>query len=256
MNWNYKMGSFVALLCLVLNTGFSQINQYDSEGKRNGIWSKNFPDSQIKRYQGRFDHGEPVGKFVYYFPNGVVRSIVVHDSLSNRATGYFYFRSKALAAYGIYHGQKKDSVWTEFSPNGDITSKVNYKNGKKNGEKIIYYPADPDYPKVALVLKKIHFKNDLAEGDFVAYFDDGTIKAKGQYNKGQLDGKIIKYHPNGKIRLIERYRGGIRHGWWFTYDENGEEQGRNYYKDGSILSGKDLKKYMEELKAKGINPNE
>lgn len=259
MNWKNKMQrtGFIMLLTICWSAfSFAQVNQVDSQGRKNGTWAKYYPNTQVLRYKGQFIHGKPVGKFVYYFEDAKVKAIILHDTNSNHAKAYMYFANGALAASGNYIGQKKDSIWTEFSPNGDVTSRSTYKNGKLDGLKTMYYGTDVSpRPNEVLILKKIHFKNGQADGPFISYFDDGTVKSKGQFKNGELEGVVKKFHPNGQLMLLERFRGGQRNGWWITYDKTGKEQGRRYYKMGKPLEGKELKKYMEELKAKGIDPN-
>ena len=42
------------------------INQFDAEGKRHGIWKKYFDDTTVLRYEGEFNHGKEIGLFKYY----------------------------------------------------------------------------------------------------------------------------------------------------------------------------------------------
>lgn len=260
MNWknNSINIGFILLLMMGLSSfSNAQVNQMDKQGRRSGEWLKYYEHSVVPRYKGYFVHGRPVGKFVYYFQSNKIKAIILHDSVSDYAKAYYYFRNKKVAAFGIYHGKKKDSVWTEFSPNGDITSRTSYKNGKLDGVKIIYYGSDVTKDaKGTMILSKTTFKNGVADGPFSTYFDDGTTKSKGVYKNGEKEGVVKSYNPNGTLMMINRFKGGVRHGWWISYDDSGKENGRTYYKDGDPLSGKSLKKYMAELKAKGINPND
>ena len=41
-------------------------------------------------------------------------------------------------------------------------------------------------------------------GDNIAYFADGTIQHKYQYNEGAKTGTSLEYHPNGKIKTREQ----------------------------------------------------
>ena len=49
------------LLFFVCVMGWSQdINQFDAEGKRHGVWKKNFEGTDQLRYEGEFDHGKEI----------------------------------------------------------------------------------------------------------------------------------------------------------------------------------------------------
>lgn len=238
------------------NTALSQINRVDDQGRKQGKWVKTFDDSEAIRYKGQFKNDQPIGKFVYYYPNNTVRSIIIHDENSNRSEAYFYHTTEDLLAHGIYRNQKKDSVWTHFLPTGHYSFIETYDNGELNGERITYYGVDANEdPKVKLILKKALYKNGEQHGEYIEYFPDGIIKGKGKYKHGYPDGVILKNHPNGKTMIKERWKNKKKHGWWTTYDESGKELGRKYYREGVELSGKELDAYIQELKEKGINPN-
>ena len=42
------------------------INQFDANGNRHGIWKKNFEGTKQLRYQGEFVHGKEVSEFKFY----------------------------------------------------------------------------------------------------------------------------------------------------------------------------------------------
>ena len=46
-------------------------------------------------------------------------------------------------AMGKYVNQKRDSTWWTFNDHKEVVSQENYKNGKLDGETIVYYPANP-----------------------------------------------------------------------------------------------------------------
>lgn len=243
------------MLCIGF-VSFSQLNQIDANGKKQGEWMKTFHDSNDIRYKGQFKDDKPVGKFVYYYPEGQVRSIITHDDNSNRSEAFFYHPTKELLAHGIYRGDEKDSVWTHFLTSGHYSYTETYKNGVLNGERITYYgPEAVEDSKIKLVLRKSNFVNGKQHGEYIEYFADGIIKEVGRYENGSPDGVIIKNHPNGKVMIKERWKNQKKHGWWEAYDESGKEQGRIYYKDGIQLEGEKLTDYIEKLKKEGKNPN-
>lgn len=248
--------SVIAIFCFHVHL-FSQVNQVDKQGKKQGKWMKYFANSEDIRYVGQFKNDKPVGQFTYYFPNGAVRAIITHEENSKRSEAFFYYKDKTLAEVGIYQGEKKDSIWVHYSPYGELSYRQTYKNGEENGTKTIYYKSDVGSdPNSHLILREANFKDGRLDGPFVEYFPNGVVKARGQYKEGALDGVVMKYHPNGKKMILERWKGREKHGWWITFDEGGTEVGRRYFLKNEPLEGKKLKEYMDELKEKGISPNE
>lgn len=243
---------FLNLFCFY---GFNQINELDKNGEKHGKWTKNYPNSTTPMYVGTFKHGKPIGTFTYYHPNNKVKAIIKHAENSSRSEAYMYHENKNLMAYGIYMNQKKDSVWTYYSPEGDLSYKETYKNDVLNGKKVIYYIPEIRGQNTTQVMSEKNYENGVLQGATVEYFIDGIKKLEGQYKNGRFDGEVKRYHPNGKIESVQHYSNKVKHGWWITYNESGKEEARTYYRYGEVVEGEALKKLMEKYKEKGINPN-
>jgi antitoxin component YwqK of YwqJK toxin-antitoxin module len=54
------------LLLLVFTVSSQNINQFDGNGNRHGIWKKNFDNTNVLRFEGQFNHGKEVGLFKFY----------------------------------------------------------------------------------------------------------------------------------------------------------------------------------------------
>lgn len=253
----YKIVRLTVIVCFTAMTfaAYGQINQTDAQGRKHGEWIKKYENSTVAKYKGQFEHGEPVGKFVYFYPSNKVKTIVIHDEDSDRAEAYFYHENKELLAFGIYRGQKKDSVWTHYRPTGHLSFKETYENGELNGLKTTYYGPETTPGEGVLVLSKTMYKDGRAHGEMIKYFPDGKVQVRGRYKEGAFDGQLKRYHPNGAVMILERWKDREKHGWWITYDQSGQEEGRAYFRHGERLEGEELKKYMQKLKEKGINPN-
>ena len=58
---------FLSLFLIVTSLVYAQdINQFDESGKRHGVWKKYFEGTKQLRYEGKFDHGKEVGKFLFH----------------------------------------------------------------------------------------------------------------------------------------------------------------------------------------------
>ena len=245
----------VALLAVSL--AYSQVNQKDSKGRKQGEWVKYYDNSNKIRSKGQFKDDKPIGKFVYYYPNKAVQAIIIHDDSGPRSEGYMYSADKKLLAFGIYINQEKDSVWTHYNEKQELIFKETYKNGELHGEKIIYFsPKDAGTKQKPTVLRSIPYKNGELHGVMIEYFPDGIVKRKTSYVDGMRHGKIEHFHPGGRLFIVERWKKNQKHGWWITYDETGKEMGRKYFYHGEELEGDKLEKKLKELKEKGLNPNQ
>lgn len=65
------------------------------------------------------------------------------------------------------------------------------------------------------------YKNDLRNGSWKAWYEDGTLWSEGEYNNGKRSGLGIAYHENGKKYIEGMYREDARVGIWQFYDTSG-----------------------------------
>ena len=106
--------------------------------------------------------------------------------------------------------------------NDDNTPKVVYyykvdQNGKTTDEKIReihYFPGKKKYVEGG-------FKNNLREGVWHAYFENGNVNTEVFYVDGKEHGDYKVYYENGTLRYIEHYNMGICDGTWSFYAEDG-----------------------------------
>ena len=79
-----------------------------------------------------------------------------------------------------------------------------YRKGEFHGVQKTYYPNDS--------LQSIeYYENNVSQGEFVEFHDNGKVKTEGQYVNGQKDGKWYEYDPEGKLLKETRYKeGGIK----------------------------------------------
>ncbi len=253
MNW---ILTFCTLVFLGMNT-FAQndLNKTNAKGEKHGPWKELYENSRIPRYEGQYENGKPVGTFKYYYPNKVIKAVMVFDKNPDISRCTMYDENGKKNAFGKYVKKEKDSVWTYYSPPGYLSYKETYKIGKLHGLKTIYFPPADERSSAQQIAQQFNYVNELLSGEVKEFFPDGKIKMEGVYVADKLHGEVKKYHPNGKIFFLERYKNGVRHGWWYTYDEAGREKGRTYFNNGQELKGKLLKRHLEKLKAQGIDPN-
>lgn len=244
---------FMSSVCL------AQLNQVDSKGQKQGEWVKYYDEQgyeNVIRYKGTFKNDKPIGKFVYYYPSRKVSAIIVHTENSPRSEAFFYYENEALASHGIYQNGKKDSIWTNFTESGYYSSEETFKNDQLNGKRTIFYGEANSAEKKKIPLREDMYINGELNGESTEYFPDSRIKTKATYKDGAKVGIVMHYHPNGKPSIEEHWKNRKKHGLWKTFDESGKEIGRRYFKNGVTLEGKELEKYLKELKAKGLNPNQ
>lgn len=247
----------IGVVIITLLIGFSsiaQINQTDAKGRKQGTWAKTYPKSTVLMYQGEFKDDKPVGTFTYFYPNKKVKAVMKHE-LNGRTEAFMYHENGQILSHGIYRNEKKDSIWLNFGPSGRLSNKETYKLDSLHGKKTVYFvPEDPeDYTQ--RVASEYNYEMGQVEGKFIEYYDNGLVRRTGQFLNHRREGEWITNDANGKRIMLERFKNGQKHGWFIGY-VNGIEANKMYYRYGVLYEGDKLKELMQQLKAKGINPND
>ncbi|MCX7547580.1 toxin-antitoxin system YwqK family antitoxin [Xanthomarina sp. F1114] len=228
------MKQILVILILFMPSIFlaQTINQFDENGKRHGVWKKNFENTDIVRYEGEFKHGKEIGIFKFYKNinnNAVLTASKEFNEKDNLAEVFFY------------------------ASNGNTISKGQM-NGKDYIGEWIYYHKDS---KEIMTLE--HYNNEgVLAGESLVYYKSGQIAEKRFYKKGKLDGKATWFYENGKVMKVYTYKDGLLHGEAKFYTSAGvleiEGQYKNdrkdgvwkYYKeDGTLSEEKDYTVYSK-----------
>jgi len=203
---------------VVLLLGFYQaevlaqkINQLDANGKRTGIWKKNYENGRI-RYTGSFVAGKEVGTFKFYRNEaGSVPHIVKEYSVkSDSAFVQFFNPLGKLKAEGNMIGKNRVGVWKYYFTNGKIFSEENYSNGKLEGTLKNYYSNGK-------LTEESQYKDGLKNGVSKIYTEKGILIEEVIYIAGKLNGEAKYYDLNGKIKQKGLYKNGAKEGKWEFY---------------------------------------
>ncbi|WP_424200541.1 toxin-antitoxin system YwqK family antitoxin [Algibacter sp.] len=196
------------------------INQFDPEGKRHGVWKKNFEDTNIIRYEGQFDHGKEIGLFKFY-KNYKKKAILSATKLFNEnndiAEVTFLASNGKVISKGKMNGKTYIGTWKYYQKNSDqLLTLENYNDkGELIGERLVYYPSGQLAEKKKysngklygesfwlseknVVLKTYIYENGELHGAAKFYNPKGELLSEGQYNRGKKDG-VWKYFENGKL---------------------------------------------------------
>lgn len=116
--------------------------------------------------------------------------------------------------------------------NNSMTERVTktYDNGQP--AKVGYFDKnnqcvhEKDYYENGALFMEGDIKDNLREGEWVSYFQDGKIQSKGFFEKDVRTGMSLVYYENGNLWMEGNYREGKRVGQWIYYDEQGYETQR------------------------------
>jgi antitoxin component YwqK of YwqJK toxin-antitoxin module len=230
----FKLKFSFFLVCCVSALSWAQvkdtINRFDKSGLKQGKWIR-IDEQGNKIYSGTFINDLPTGKFIYYYPNGKIKSITLFYSKSNQAFTQFYNTEGRKISQGKVIGNEKDSTWVFYDANDSVRAIENYRNGKKQGLFLTYYNNGK------LLLEK-NYENDIPEGSCKEYFDNGKPKAEFTYRGGLYNGKARFYFLSGQLNIEGEYLNDFKEGTWNFYEENGTLDWQVIFKRSNTVKSK------------------
>ena len=201
----------------------------------------------------------------YFYPNGKRSS--QGFLVKGKPNGYWrtWHENGALKSEGNRLNFKLDSVWKFYSSDSIPTSFITYKEGKKNGIRILFddsgikqteerYIDDikqgetRKYHKNGALRQTITYVDGKEQGLSYEYSNIGVILSILEYKNGyvirnekinrvdkfgQRQGMQMEFHPNGKIETECNYANDKRNGYLKVYDV-----------DGNLIS---TTKYVEDI---------
>ena len=122
-------------------------------------------------------------------------------------------------------GGKKQGLSESYYENGQLESKINWKDGERHGIQESYY-------ENGQLERKFNWKDDRAYGLEEVYHENGQFKSKINWKDSKKQGIQEIYRENGQLERKNNWKDGERHGMQENYYENGQLSSRQNYKDG------------------------
>jgi antitoxin component YwqK of YwqJK toxin-antitoxin module len=145
---------------------------------------------------------------VYYDAKGAVVSQVE----SWNGLRAFFQQEHLNRLIEIRNGMEAGAVKL-FSPDGALLSSHFVKEGKKQGEEMIYFPSS--LPKMRLCWEK-----DAIHGVVQTWYESGQLQSEREYCQNKKMGNSYAWYKNGDVMMVEEY-------------ENDQLLRGRYYKKGS-----------------------
>jgi len=243
-------------LFICCSHAFTQWNQTDAKGRKQGPWQKTYPGTSVLQYKGTFLNDKPVGTFIYNFESGQKKAELLHGLPGGCTSVLLFYENGQLLADGFYKGEKKDSLWYNYSQNGELISAVNYQLDVLHGKSVFYFSEGQLLEQKLQIQKVVYYTNGKLNGAYQENFYNGKAKLKGTYQDGMRMGLWTEFYNTGEVLSKVNYLNDLPHGWTTIYDKLGNIKKRVMYRDGYELTEKELKAFLERCKAKNLDPNQ
>ena len=230
-----------------------RINQFDSEGRKQGIWEQYYDNGDLS-VKGGYINGEMDGYWEFYWENGKISSKGSFINGDRDGIWESYYNGK-LKSKGNYNNDKKEGIWEKYSNTGELEGKYLYEDGKlikkiplnesEEPKKKLFIPRklSDDDSRYSDWNNSQPIKNGKpinqydSEGRKQGYWEEywvGTNKlnSKGFYKDDKQDGVWKHYHHKGDDILWyeESHKNGkLIKTLLYYYDDNGNIVDRKIY---------------------------
>ncbi len=215
------------ILLVMSNMVFSQdINEFDDNGKRHGVWKKTFEGTKAVRYEGQFNHGKEIGlfKFYKYVNKKSALSATKQFNETNNIANVKFFTSKGkVISEGQMDGKKYIGPWKYYHKNSKqlLRTEQYDNNGLQQGELLVYY-------EDGTIAERSNYKDDMLEGKSVWYNEKGVPVKEFVFENDELHGHSKYFSNEGELLIEGLYKKGKKHGIW------------KYYQNGKLVKEKDF----------------
>jgi antitoxin component YwqK of YwqJK toxin-antitoxin module len=181
---------------------------------------KKFRSGEVSKREN-YNNGKQEGKQIEYFRNGEVRKIAYYKSGEFEGDSSFFY-SGQLQSIRIKKNGFFDTKSFSYYKSGKIGGEV-YCDHNKLGYRLWYYDTGELKEKITNLPKKDTEELQL-EAEKLSFDKNGKLleRGNGKFRYGAEEGEWILYYMNGQIKAKGNYSDGQKDGVWFYYDINGK----------------------------------
>lgn len=248
LNGQYKVYLDVTRMLFggrVISTDTSKLilieDGYYYDGLKSGYW-KNYDFTNTLRSEGRFSNDNKTGEWKYYYSNytdkpysGQLFSIqnYLNGELEGKSIRYSYLEEEKIPCSEIDDSKNpldscKKLVFLK------VLETTFYKNDKMNG------PFELRDSLNELIVKGF-FKDDLKEGEWIhRYIEEDSnekpyfIYQKGKYIKDNREGQWLEYFNEGSISKTFNYKNGQLHGEYISLNQFNKPSEKKQFQNGEL----------------------
>jgi antitoxin component YwqK of YwqJK toxin-antitoxin module len=244
---------FLIIISIFTTKVFPQdtINQKDANGLKQGYWIVYYPDSKIKKEEGKYVNNKKEGVWKFYYPSGTIKQEVTYKD--NKPDGYvkIYYENGKVSEEGIWKGNKWVGKYKFYHKNGNLAYDWNYnEKGKREGVQKYFY-------ENGNIMIEGNWKNGKEDGVIKEYDENGNLKVEKVFHNGTLDvnsvkvytqqstkenqakqenqNVVIKQQPKKKQKELEYFRDS---GFKRLYNTKGQITAEGTFDKGKLIDGK------------------
>lgn len=194
----------------------------DLNGLRQGLWKEYYETGELRSI-GKYSNSKMLGEWKFLYPDQKVEIIGSYRNGKKDGEWIWYYPDKSVLMTENWEDGEREGPFIEYDEKGNIITKGEYKEDAEEGEWI--------YVNRGVIEKGSYFEG-MKTGLWKVWFANGSLAYEIEYEQDLFNGKYIAYWDNGKIRVSGKYITGIYVGAWTKFDEEGNPYLTTIYKDG------------------------
>ncbi len=204
----------------------------DANGLRQGVWKEFYESGELKS-KGEYKNSVMVGKWNYYFTNGDIEITGKYNNKGRKIGEWvWYYPNREELMVENWANGKLEGDYFEYSEEGDTITSGVYYMGLEDGE---WYYNNSGTIEIGTYYEGMRIEN------WKVWFPNGKVAFDMNYDQDLYDGKYTAYWDNGRIKISGKYESGTPIGTWVRYDEEGNPVMTTIYKDGREIQWNDYK---------------
>lgn len=204
----------------------------DMAGLRQGKWKEFYAGGELKS-EGVYKNSLRTGKWKFYFPDKSVEVVGSYDAKGRQDGEWQWFYANGqLMREANYDAGTLDGAFVEYDENGEEVSKGEFVEGTEEGH--WFYRRNS-------AVEEGDYTDGMRTGVWRSWYQPGVISAKIEYDQDLMNGEYTIYYENGVIKRTGKCINGERDGIWYDYDDTGELMLTTLYKEGKELKWNNFK---------------
>ena len=197
----------------------------DLNGLRQGLWKEYYETGELRSI-GKYSNSKMIGEWKFLYPDQNIEIIGSYNNGKKDGEWIWYYPNKSILMSENWENGERDGSFVEYDEKGNIITQGEYKEGAEEGEWI--------YVNRGVIEKGSYF-DGMKTGLWRVWFANGLLAYEIEYEQDLYNGKYIAYWENGKTKLSGKYITGITSGVWIKFDEEGNPFLSTIYKDGKEI---------------------
>lgn len=222
------------------------INRRDKNGLKQGKW-KFFYENGVLQLEGQYINDLRDGYFKEFGPDGKLLSISKYfqgikqedaREISKLEVRVDYYPDGKARIIGHYFNGIPEGVRREYDEQGNLVRGFLFQEGVIVGRGItketgLREGPWKEYYEDGKLRAEGNYSNGVRTGGWKFYFRSGALEQEGRFNqKGRHEGEWKWYYESGKLLRIENYLDGVPDGPMTEFSENEEIIVQGEYLDG------------------------